>query len=94
MFDAFREVKDGVVVRIRAVPSASKTALDGYDEWTKSLRFKTMEPAEKGRANRSILDFFASLTGREAVLLSGTKSRDKKVLVLGATLEEVRKRLG
>jgi len=94
MSDALREVKNGVVVRIRAVPGASKTALDGYDEWKKSLKFKTVEPAEKDKANRSVLDFFSSLTGRDTVLLCGARSRDKEVLVLGATLKEVREQLG
>ncbi len=89
MFDALREVEDGVVMRLRVVPGASKTALDGYDNWKKSIRFKTSEPADKGRANRSLLDFFNSLFGKEVVLSTGAKSRDKQILILGATLKEV-----
>lgn len=89
MLQALREANGGVVVRLRVVPGAKKTALDGYDPWKKSLKFKTIEPAEKDKANRSILDFFNSLLGGKTALVSGARSKDKEILVLGATLKEV-----
>lgn len=89
MLDALREVEKGVVIRLRVLPGASKTAIDGYDNWKKSIRFKTKEPAKKDAANRSILDFFASLTGRKTVLARGARSKSKEILVLGATPDEV-----
>lgn len=92
-YDALREVENGVVIRLRVVPGASKTALDGYDNWKKSLKFKTTEPAERGKANRSVLEFFENLTGRKTALSSGVKSRSKEILVLGATLKEVSDKL-
>ena len=94
MLDALRKVEKGVVIRLRVVPGASKTAIDGYDNWIKSIKFKTSEQAEKDKANRSILEFFASLLGKETVLVSGARSKQKEVLVLGATLEEVSEALG
>jgi len=89
MFDALREVEDGVAIRVWVVPGASKTALDGYDIWKKSLKFKTAEPAKKDAANRSLLGFFSSLLSRQTALKSGARSKQKEVLVLGATLKEV-----
>ncbi len=93
MFDALREVENGVVVRVRVIPGASKTTLEWYDNWKKSIKFKTTEPAKRGKANRSVLEFFEDLTGKRATLLSGAKSRDKEILVLGATLKEVSDKL-
>jgi hypothetical protein len=90
---ALRVVDRGVILSLWVLPGARKTALDEYDNWRKSIRFKTEAPAQKGAANRSVLEFFASLLGKETVLLKGAKSRQKEVLVLGATLEEVRKAL-
>ncbi|MEO0248030.1 MAG: DUF167 family protein, partial [candidate division WOR-3 bacterium] len=87
MHNALREVERGVVVRLWVVPGASKTAIGEYDCWKKSINFKTKEPAKKDAANRSLLEFFESLTGKKAVLLSGSRSRQKEVLVLGATLK-------
>lgn len=93
MHNALRVTDDGVVIKLWVVPGASETSIGEYDNWKKSIKFKTKEPAEKDRANRSILDFFDSLTGRKTVLLSGAKSKSKEVLVLGATLEELNKKL-
>jgi uncharacterized protein (TIGR00251 family) len=89
MFDALRETDEGVVIRLWAVPGASETTLCEYDSWKKAFKFKTSEPAEKDKANRSILDFFETLLGKKARLISGARSRQKEVLVLGATLKEV-----
>jgi uncharacterized protein (TIGR00251 family) len=89
MLDALREVEDGVVVRLWVMPGASETAVDEYDDWRKSLKFKTKEPAQKDAANRSVLGFFSSLLGKKTVLQKGARSRQKEVLVLGATLKEV-----
>jgi len=89
MLEALREVDEGVVIRLWVVPGAKKTAIGEYDNWKKSLKFKTKEPPQDGAANRSILEFFASLTGKKTVLKTGAKSKSKQVLVLGATLSEV-----
>lgn len=89
MFDALREVEGGVAVRVWVVPGASRTSLEGYDIWKKSLKFKTKEPAEKDAANRSLLGFFSSLFRKKTILRSGARSKQKEVLVLGATLKEV-----
>ena len=93
MLDALREVENGVVVRLWVVPGASKTGIDGYDSWKKSIKFKTKEPAEKDKANRSIVGFFKTLTGKEAALSGGARSKNKEVLVLGATQKELFKAL-
>jgi uncharacterized protein (TIGR00251 family) len=90
---ALRVVDKGVVISLWVVPGAKKTALEGYDDWRKSLKFKTKEPPYEGMANRSIEGFFSSLLGKESVLLTGAKSKQKEVLVLGATLKEVQTRL-
>jgi len=89
MSDALKEVEKGVVIKLWVVPGASKTTIDEYDNWKKSLKFKTKEPPKNNAANRSILEFFGSLCGKKAVLLSGLRSKNKEVLILGATLKEV-----
>jgi uncharacterized protein (TIGR00251 family) len=89
MLKALRKVDEGVVISLWVVPGAKKTTIDGYDNWKQSLKFKTKEPPHEGAANRSILEFFASLTGKKTVLKTGAKSKGKQVLVLDATLKEV-----
>jgi uncharacterized protein (TIGR00251 family) len=89
MFDALRETDEGVIIRLWVIPGASQTALGEYDNWKRSLKFKTSEPAEKDKANRSILEFFKTQFGKRAALVSGARSKQKEVLVLGATQKEV-----
>jgi uncharacterized protein (TIGR00251 family) len=88
MFDALRKAENGVQIGLWVQPGADETALVGYDEWKGSFKFKTSALAEKNKANKAVLEFFESLFGRKAALVSGEKSRDKKILVLGATLDE------
>ena len=87
--DALRVTDEGVVIRLWVVPGATRTKIDGYDCWKKAIRFKTSEPADKDKANRSILDFFKTLIGKETALVSGARSKDKQVLVLGAAQKDV-----
>lgn len=86
-----RVAKNGAVIRLWVIPNASETGPVEYDDWRQSFKFKTKEPAKDGQANRSILGFFSSRLGKEAVLISGAKSKEKEILVLGATLEELSK---
>lgn len=88
MCDALREVENGVMIRLWVIPKANKTGIDGYDNWKRSFRFKTKEPPLDDRANRSTVDFFSSLFGKRTVLSSGRQSRQKEILVFGATLSE------
>lgn len=94
MHQALRVIDKGVVITLWVIPGAKKTALDGYDAWRKSLKFKTKELPHEGAANRSIVNFFTSLFGKETVLITGAKSKGKEILVLGASLEEVQTHLG
>ncbi len=87
--DALREVEKGVIVRLLVVPGAATTGIAGFDPWKKRIRFKTKKQAEKNKANRSILEYFTSRFGREAIIVKGEKSREKEVLVLGVSLGDL-----
>lgn len=88
MFDALRKVENGVLISLRVQPGADETALMGYDKWKGCFKFKTSALAERNKANKATLEFFESLFGKKAALVSGEKSRGKQILVLGATLDE------
>ncbi|MBN2518721.1 MAG: YggU family protein [Candidatus Altiarchaeota archaeon] len=93
MFDALRKAENGVEISLCVIPNADRTALAGYDEWKHCFKFKTNALAEKNKANRALLDFFQSLFGKEVALTKGERSRNKTILVLGATLEDVSDKL-
>lgn len=83
------------LLRIRAVPNASKTAVAG--RLGDAVKVKLKAVPEGGRANAELCEFLADTlgVGRRAVSLeSGDTSRDKRVLISGLGEAEVLRRLG
>lgn len=93
--DQIQQAADGVRIRVRVVPRASRTELAGFhgDE----LRIRVTAPPVDGAANDALVSFLADRVAvpRSAVrLLSGKASRSKVVLITGLGAEQVRTRLG
>jgi len=91
---AVQEINGGVVFTAKIVPGSSRTAVCGLlDEM---LKIKVSAPPEKGKANKSLLDFLAKQLGvkRNAVsIISGKTSAVKSVQVLGISSEQLSKKL-
>lgn len=80
----------GVVLRVHLQPRASRNRLVGLHG--QALKITLTAPPVEGAANDALLTFLATLlhVPRSAVsLLSGTKSREKQVLVHTADPEQV-----
>ena len=91
---AVQEINGGVVFTAKIIPGSSRTAVCGLlDEM---LKIKVSAPPEKGKANKSLLDFLAKQLGvkRNAVsIISGKTSAVKSVQVLGISIEQLSKKL-
>jgi uncharacterized protein (TIGR00251 family) len=86
---------DGVIVSVRVVPGARTTEIAVVSAGM--LRIRVTAPAVGGKANEALLVFLASQLGvraRDLVLLSGERSRMKRVLVRGRSTDEVATALG
>ena len=86
---------DGTTVALRVSPRASKTAFAGT--YGQSLKLKVAAPPVDGAANEAVIAFLADRCGvakRDVTLLAGERSRDKLVLLAGAEVADVRRRLG
>ena len=84
-----------VVVAVRVQPRASKNEVAGVMEG--ALKIRLQAPALEDRANEALCEFLAELLKRpkSAVrILSGERSRTKRVEVLGVTAAEVEALLG
>jgi uncharacterized protein len=91
----FHQLADGVRIRVRVVPRASRTELVGFhgDE----LRIRLTAPPVDGAANAALVSFLADRLAvpRSTVrLLSGETSRSKVVLIAGLEVDQVRARFG
>lgn len=84
------EVADGIIIRIHLQPRASKTEICGIqgDE----LKVRVTSPPVDDAANRLCIEFFAKMfrLPRSSVsIISGHKSRHKKVLLSGVTQHDI-----
>ncbi|MHC4546055.1 MAG: DUF167 domain-containing protein [Planctomycetota bacterium] len=91
---AVKEIDDGVVFAVKAVPGSSRTAVCGLlDEMVK---IKVSSAPEKGKANKCLLDFLAKQLGvkKNAVkIVSGKSNPVKGVQVLGISVEQLLNKL-
>ena len=83
---------DGVTVRVWVVPNASTTEVVGLHG--DALKVRVAAPAERGKANRAVVRLLAEVLAPASVrLMAGGTTRTKKILVVGAGLASVRRRL-
>lgn len=88
------ETNDGVIIRIKGTPKASKTEVVGWEG--DALKVRIAAPPEKGKANEALLRFLAELfhlPKSDLSLLSGEGCRYKKILVKKKKVQDLEKYL-
>ena len=83
------------LIDVRVIPRAGRTALAGMREGAVLIRLAAA-PVD-GKANAELIAFLATLLDlpkRDVTIVSGEKSRQKRVRINGVTAEAVRARLG
>lgn len=89
-----RDGPDGVVLRVRAAPGASRDAIVGVHGG--ALKVAVSSPPEKGKANQRIIEVLAKELGlptRCITLVAGTTARDKRLVVADIAADELRRKL-
>jgi uncharacterized protein len=79
-----------VILSVRLQPRASKDEIAG--EMAGALKVRLRAPAVEDRANEALVEFLAQLLKRpkSAVrILSGERSRTKRIEISGVTLQQV-----
>jgi uncharacterized protein (TIGR00251 family) len=88
------DTPDGVVIDIKIIPRAGKTALAGTRD--NALLIRLAAAPVEGAANEALVGLLSKtldLPKRDVVIIAGDKSRLKRVLVRGTTAALVRARL-
>ncbi len=91
-FEAMTEKEGNVFLRVRVQPKASRDAL--LCEPDGRIRVALTAPATEGAANKALKAFLAKTFGvpkRAVGIISGEKSRVKRLVIAGITLEQARK---
>jgi len=89
------ETPQGITIDVTVVPRAGRTGLSGIRGGRLLVRLSA--PPVEGAANAALLDFFAKLFDRPrrgVRILSGERSRTKRVAVDGVTAAEAAGVLG
>lgn len=83
--------RDGVLIRVWAVPRASKTEIAGWHGGR--VRIRVTAPPEGGRANQQVSMALSERLGSPVELVSGGSARSKVFLARGMEVEEALARL-
>jgi uncharacterized protein (TIGR00251 family) len=90
-----RQTATGVDIDVRVVPRAARSEIAGTRDGRLLVRLSA--PPVEGAANAALIVFVADRLGvpkRSIQIISGEKSRSKRIAVAGADAEEVRRLLG
>jgi len=85
---------EGVLLPVRAQPGARATAIRGEQDG--ALKVAVTQVAEKGKANKAILELLAKqlrLRKSQVELVSGATSHQKRFLIRGITAAELLQRI-
>lgn len=89
-----QETPEGVVIRLHLQPRASKTEICGFQG--EELKVRVTSPPVDDAANRLCTEFFAKmfrLPKSSVTIVSGHKSRHKRILLAGANYADVSSKL-
>ena len=89
MFPCLQETANGVVLRLRVQPRSSRNQVVGLQG--EALKVKLTSPPVDGAANKACCTYLAKLFNiakTEVELVAGDKSRDKRVLLHGISLQQ------
>jgi len=79
-----RAVADGITVKVKVQPRSSRNGLVGFVG--DSLKLALTSPPVDGAANEACIRFFANFCGvpkNQVEIISGQKSREKVIRILG-----------
>jgi len=85
---------DGMVLLVRAQPGARRSEVRG--EQNQALKVAVTQVAEKGKANKAIVDLLSKTLGlrkSQIELLSGHTSAEKRFLIREVTEDQLRAKL-
>lgn len=95
MASFLKEVPGGVELRIKVVPGASRSQIDGlYGDF---LKIRIAAPPERGKANDALVSMLAGLfelSPGQIAVVGGATSPRKTVRINGRTIAQAAKALG
>ena len=78
----FKETKDGLIIKLRIAPNASKNEIIKSDDG--SVKVKITAPPIDGKANKALVEYFSKIfkiPKSYIEIIKGETSKDKTILI-------------
>jgi uncharacterized protein (TIGR00251 family) len=96
LLGCMKGTKDGILIHIEVKPGSKSQGFVGVDEWRGCIEVRVKSLAEKGKANRELIDFLASILSvppLKIAIIKGKTSRKKEIMIQGLSEKELIERL-
>lgn len=84
---------DDCVIKVHVIPNSGSFKVESFNEWNDSLKVRVKEKAFKGKANLELERELKKFFGKEARIIKGEKSKDKKVLIENSSFKEIKEKI-
>ena len=88
------ETSDGIEVKVRVVPRASKNEIQGIHD--NALKIRLTTPPVDGKANQALIRLLSkalSISKAQVHLVQGETNRQKTLRIIGVTKEQLLERI-
>ena len=82
-----------LLIKLEVQPNSSKNAISGYNEMKACLKVSITAPAQKGKANKSLINMLSKMLGvskTSIIIQSGFKSKIKTLLLKEVDIQAVK----
>ncbi len=89
-----KETPEGVVIAVRIIPNSAKNSVLGYSE--EYLKLKISSPPIENKANKKLTEYLSDIfkiPKSKVRFISGEKSKIKRLLLSGLTIEDAIKKI-
>ena len=93
-FNILQNTSSGIVFNVKLAPNSSFSKITGFE--SDYARIKISAPALENRANKALIEFcseFFGISKSKISIISGKKSKIKKILIKDADFDAVSKKL-
>jgi uncharacterized protein (TIGR00251 family) len=84
--------ENGIIIRIMVVPNSLDQKFEGVDEWRGCLKVRIKAPAQKGKANKELIEFLSksmSIPSSDITIRSGESARLKELEIRGLSEADI-----
>ncbi|MBS3060038.1 MAG: YggU family protein [DPANN group archaeon] len=84
-----KQTQNGTIIEVEVTTNGRKFGLRGIDPWTQRLKIKLTQRAQDNKANQELIQETSRLFKADVIILKGSKS-NKKTLLVNTGIDKIR----